>query len=88
MSSISSIRPRAGSGRRRDAGGPLLLGAQLLVRGGGRVDHQALGVADVGQVREQLQRFDERLARPRSPPLMPNVSTPPRPSGRYFCASA
>ena len=40
---------------RADAGRDLLLVGQLLVGGAGRVDHQRLGVADVGQVRDQLQ---------------------------------
>src|SRR5580704_5648983 len=29
------------------------------MRGGRRMDHQALGVADIGQVREELESFDE-----------------------------
>ena len=48
---------------RRHAGGGLLLRRQLLVRGRGGVDHQRLGVADVRQQAEQLQRVDELLAR-------------------------
>ena len=32
------------------------------MRGGRRMDHQALGIADIGQVREQLQSFDEAAA--------------------------
>ena len=35
---------------------------QLAVRGGGRMDHQRLGVADVGQVAEELAGVDEALA--------------------------
>ena len=42
--------------------GALLLVAQLLVGRAGRVDDQRLGVADVGQVREQLQPLDEAPA--------------------------
>ena len=37
---------------RRDAGGDLFLGRELLVGGGTRMDHQALGVADVRQMRQ------------------------------------
>ena len=35
------------------------LGRLLAVGGAGRMDHQRLGVADVGQVRGQLDRLDE-----------------------------
>ena len=48
---------------RRHARGRLLLSRELLMRGGGRMDHQRLGVADVGQQREKLERVDELLAR-------------------------
>ena len=37
--------------------------AELLMRGRGRVDHQAARIADVGQMREQLQAVDEAPAR-------------------------
>jgi len=43
----------------RDAGGALLLLAQLRVRGGGWVDGQAACVAQVRHVVEQLQGGDE-----------------------------
>ena len=46
-----------------DTGGALLRGAQLLVRGRGWMDHQAAGVADVGQVRKQLGVVDQLTAR-------------------------
>ena len=46
----------------RDAGGFLFGGAELLVRGGGGMNHQAAGVADVGEMREELQPIDELLA--------------------------
>ena len=62
MSSTCSMpmdsRMRSG----RDARGPLLLFGQLLVRGASRVDDQRLGVAHVGQVREQLDAVDEAAA--------------------------
>jgi hypothetical protein len=32
---------------------------QLLMRGRGRMNHQALGIADIRQVRKQLAGFDE-----------------------------
>ena len=41
----------------------LLLGLELAVRRRGRVDDQALRVADVGQQAEQLHAVDEPLAR-------------------------
>ena len=40
----------------------LLVGVELLVGGGGRVDDQALRVADVGEQAEQLHAVDERPA--------------------------
>ena len=46
-----------------DPGGDLLLGLELRVRRGRRVDGQAAHVADVGEVAEQLERVDELLAR-------------------------
>ena len=45
----------------RDAARALVLLAELRVGGGGRMDGQALGVADVGEVREELQAVDELL---------------------------
>lgn len=44
---------------RRDPGRQLLVGRELLVGRAGGVDHQRLGVADVGQEREDLQPVDE-----------------------------
>lgn len=41
---------------RGDAGALELVRAQLLVRGAGRVDDQRLGVADIGEVAQQLLR--------------------------------
>src|SRR5690625_1742576 len=46
-----------------DATGRLLFVAQLLVRGGCRVDHQCLGISDVGQVARHLDTLDECLGR-------------------------
>ena len=43
-------------------GGELRL-AQLQMRGRGRVDHQRLGVADIGQVRGEPARLDEPRTR-------------------------
>src|SRR5690606_37315895 len=47
---------------RGDARGPRLLFGQLLVRRAGRVNDQRLGVAQVGQQREQLDAVDEAAA--------------------------
>ena len=62
MSSTSSspteMRTRSG----RDPGCDLLLVRQLLVGRAGRVDDQRLGIADVGQVRDQPQLLDEPRA--------------------------
>src|SRR6478672_7389082 len=44
------------------SGGNLLLLAQLLVSGAGGVDDQRFGVADVGEMRDQGQAFDETRA--------------------------
>ena len=44
-----------------DTGCGHLLGRQLAVGGAGRVDGQALGIADVGEVAEELQVVDELL---------------------------
>src|SRR5690625_932323 len=46
-----------------DATGRLLFVAQLLVRGGCRVDHQCLGISDVGQMARHLDTLDECLGR-------------------------
>ena len=46
----------------RHAGGVQLTVVELRVRRRRRVDRERLGVADVGQVREQLQAVDERTA--------------------------
>ena len=51
-----------------DAGGLEFLGRLLAVGGAGRMDHQRLGVADVGQVRGQLDRLDELFRRRRGRP--------------------
>ena len=42
-----------------DAGARLLLLGELAVRGGGGVDHQAADVADVRNVRVELEGFDD-----------------------------
>ena len=81
-------RPRAGSDRRVMPPASFSSVRQLLMRGRSRMNHQALGIADIGQVRKQLQRFDEFLPGFAIPPWIPKVSMPPAPSGRYFSASA
>src|SRR5689334_15676148 len=43
----------------RDSGGELLLVGELLVGGRGRVDDQALGVSEIGQMGEDLDGVDE-----------------------------
>ncbi len=63
-------------------------GAQLLVRGRSRMDHQAARVADVRQVREQLAALSTNLL----PGLEPafdrrSENTAPAPFGIYFFAS-
>jgi hypothetical protein len=45
-----------------DAGGHQRRIGHAEMRGRCRMDHQRLGVADVGQVREHAQRFDELAA--------------------------
>src|SRR6202022_4254034 len=42
-----------------DTGFQLLVVTQLLVRGGSGMDNKALGVSQVGQMREKLHRIDE-----------------------------
>ena len=86
-----SGRRRARADRQPDevlgrAGRDLLLGRQLRVGRRGRMDDQRLGVADVGQQREDLDVVDE-------PPtgldaaLTPKVTIPPKPPVRYCLAS-
>ena len=50
------------------------------------MDDERLGVADVGQQREKLERVDELLAGFVSRPLMPKVTSAPWPVGMYFFA--
>src|SRR5579859_6126817 len=44
-----------------------LLRAHLLMRGAGGVDHQRLGVTDIGEVRDQSHAVDEARARAAAP---------------------
>ena len=46
----------------RHARGALGFYAELLMRGGGRMEHQGLGIAYIGQVAGQLERIDKPLA--------------------------
>ena len=62
MSSMCSMPTESRTMSSVHAGRRELLVGQLGVRGGGVVDRQRLGVADVGQVAEQLQALDELLA--------------------------
>lgn len=70
---------------RRHAGLRLLLGGKLLVRRAGRMDHQRLGVADVGQVGVELDAVDEFLARLEAA-ADPEGDEGACPRGRYFLA--
>src|SRR5688572_7286671 len=45
------------------AGGSALLGRELAVRRRGRMNDEAAHVADIGEVREELERADELHAR-------------------------
>ena len=58
-------------------------GDELLVRGRRRVDGEAAHVADVGEVAEQLEPFDE-LRPASSPPSMPNAMIAPGPVGQVL----
>ena len=51
-----------------DAGGCELLGRELAVGGGGRMGGEGLGVADVDQPGDELQRVDEPSPPPRARP--------------------
>jgi hypothetical protein len=65
------------------AGGDLLLGGELAMRRRCRMNDQRAGVADIGEMGEELDRLDQRDAR-----MTPKVKTEPAPLGRYFRASA
>src|SRR6266516_5238427 len=45
----------------QDPGGALLVLVELAMRRRGRVNHQRLGVPDVGEMREKLYRLDNAL---------------------------
>ena len=65
-----------------------LLVGQLGVRGGGRMDDQALHVGNVGQQREDLQMVDELLWLPSAPPLMSKVKMEARAVGEVAARTA
>ena len=67
---------RAGAGLR------LLLIRELAVRGRGRMDDQRARVADIGEMREQLEVRHQLARRRRSRPCRPKVNTAPAPLGR------
>ena len=79
MSSIDSMPDREAHEVGGDAGGRLLVGVELLVGGGRRVDGEAAHVAHVGEVAVQLERVDELLARPRGRPRCRRRRSRPRP---------
>ena len=60
---------------RADAGHNLLLIGQLLVRCAARVNHQAFGVSDIGEMRVNSTASIKRRPAAR-PPLMPKVYRP------------
>ena len=69
-----------------DAGRPQLVVAQLTMRRAGRMDDQALRIADVREVRPQRHAADEVLPAAR-PPRQSNENTAPAPRGRYLSTS-
>jgi len=72
----------------RDAGGELLRRGELLVRRGRRVDHEALRVADVREVGEEL-RLSMNFFPAATPPLMPKPRIAPyNPRWWYLFARA
>ena len=62
-------------------------GVHAEVRGRGRVDHERTGVADVRQMREQRERFDEAASGGASPRRL-KLNTAPAPRGSRRLASA
>ena len=61
--SSSALEPdRKADHLRQNAGRALLVFVELAMRRRGRMDHQRLRVADVGEVRQELHRLDEALA--------------------------
>src|SRR4051812_6454452 len=46
-----------------DPGGCELRGIHLLMGGAGRMDHQRLGIADIGEMADHAQGLDELLSR-------------------------
>ena len=61
---VERLQPYRESNRAEaDTGCPEVFVAELAVSRAGWVDDQALGIADIGQVAPESQRFDEALAR-------------------------
>ena len=86
-SSASSIPIESRMMILRDARLDLLLAGELLVRRRRRVDDERLGVAHVGEEREELERVDE-LDRSFAAALDAEGEHRARTLGRYFCARA
>lgn len=49
---------------RRHARGKLIFGLEQLVCGGGRVNGQGLGLADIGQMADKVKRLDKKNRAP------------------------
>src|SRR3954470_10976235 len=68
----------------RDAGLDLVGFAHLAMRGGGRMDDQRLGVADIREMAHELRRLDELLARTsRSPGRLSFDAEIQKPGGAF-----
>ena len=85
MSSMCSMPSETPDQVGGDAGGLCSASLELLVGGGGGVDDEGLGVADVGEVGGELHVLMNFLPAAK-PPLMPKVKTAPKPFLRYLRA--